>query len=78
MPGAMAVAARRRAIALTMLGFVLLPPDRWFGVDKLKHFLVSALVHSASYTASRAVGMNRSNANVAAGVSTGTIGILRV
>ncbi len=27
------------------------PPDRWFGVDKLKHFVVSALAQSVAYGA---------------------------
>ena len=39
-------------LALALLG----PPDRWFGVDKLKHFVVSALAQSVSYSALQYAG----------------------
>ena len=31
-------------------------PDRWFGADKLKHFVVSALAQSAAYSALQYAG----------------------
>ena len=32
--------------------------DSWFGIDKLKHFLMSAFIESVSYSAAQAMGAN--------------------
>jgi uncharacterized protein YfiM (DUF2279 family) len=55
------------------------PPviGRWFGADKLKHFLMSALVQSTTFSAARAAGMTRSNAQIVGGVSTTSIALLK-
>lgn len=51
-------------------------PDRWFAVDKTKHFFTAAFVQSVSFSALRATGLSR-NASLAgatvvsAGVSIG-------
>ena len=50
-------------------------PDRWFGPDKVKHFLMTAFIQSASFSVARAAGMPRSNAQVVAGVSSAAFGI---
>ena len=50
------------------------PPDRWFGVDKLKHFVVSALAQSVTVGALQYVGAGPRAAvggSVAAGVALG-------
>jgi uncharacterized protein YfiM (DUF2279 family) len=51
--------------------------DGWFGVDKVKHFFMSALVQSAAFSAARTVKLSRSNAHVVASVSTAVVGIGR-
>jgi putative lipoprotein len=53
------------------------PKDRWIGVDKVKHFFVSAFVHSVAYSAARAAKLSASNAQAAAGVVTGVVGVGR-
>lgn len=35
------------------------PPERWFGEDKIKHFLTSFVLTSLSTSAGRAVGFDR-------------------
>jgi putative lipoprotein len=49
--------------------------DRWFGPDKVKHFLMSAFIQSATFSAARAAKSSRSNAQVIAGVSSTVFGI---
>ncbi len=44
-------------------------PDSWFGVDKIKHFFISAFIESVSYSALQAAGMRHRSA------MTGAIGI---
>jgi uncharacterized protein YfiM (DUF2279 family) len=64
--------------ALLFASLLALPPkDGWFGVDKVKHFLVSAFVQSATFSAARAAKVPRSNAHALAGVSTAVAGIGR-
>jgi len=33
--------------------------DSWFGVDKIKHFFMSAFIESLTYSALQAAGVNR-------------------
>lgn len=47
------------------------------GVDKVKHFFMSAFVQSVSFSVARAAGADRADAQVAAGISTMSIGILK-
>jgi putative lipoprotein len=47
--------------------------DRWFGVDKAKHFFISAFVESVTYSALRAVNVRHDPALIAA--STLTLGV---
>ena len=64
--------------ALLLASLLAAPPkDGWFGVDKVKHFLVSAFVQSATFSAARAAKVPRPNAHVLAGVSTAAAGIGR-
>ena len=64
--------------ALLLATLIVAPPtDRWFGVDKVKHFMISAFVQSAAFSAARAAGVNRPNAQLLAGVSTAVVGIGR-
>ena len=44
-------------------------PDPWFGVDKVKHFFMSAFINSVSYSALQAAHVNHRSA------MTGAIGI---
>jgi uncharacterized protein YfiM (DUF2279 family) len=46
--------------------------DRWFGVDKVKHFFMGAFVQSVSYSAIRAAGgTHRGSLAGATGVTAG-------
>lgn len=47
------------------------------GPDKVKHFFMSALVQSVSFSIARAAGADRSSAQVAAGISTMSVGLLK-
>ena len=51
--------------------------DRWFGADKVKHFLMSALVQSATYSASRVARIDRSASQIAAGGTVLAIGVAK-
>ena len=47
-------------LAANLLFAQVAPPhtDSWFGIDKLKHFLVSAFIESVSYSALQAARVN--------------------
>lgn len=51
--------------------------DRWFGADKLKHFLMSALVQSTTYSAARAAGVDRGASQALGGAGVATVGVLK-
>jgi uncharacterized protein YfiM (DUF2279 family) len=51
------------------------PRDAWLGSDKLKHFLLSAFVQSASFSIARLTGGNRGTAQIAGGVAAATAGL---
>ena len=50
---------------------------RWFGADKVKHFLMSALVQSVTYSAGRTAGLDRSLSQGVAGTAVLTIGVVK-
>lgn len=51
--------------------------DSWFGIDKIKHFFISAFIESVSYSALQAAGANyRTARNGAIGVSA-AVGVAR-
>lgn len=51
--------------------------DSWFGIDKIKHFFISAFIESISYSALQASGVKRRPAlGTAIGVSA-TFGVAR-
>jgi putative lipoprotein len=49
--------------------------DRWFGADKLKHFLMSALIQSTTFSAARAAGLDKSASQVAGGAAVVGLGL---
>lgn len=49
--------------------------DRWFGVDKVKHFAVSALAESVAYSALQAAGVDRGPALATATAATLSLGL---
>jgi len=51
--------------------------DSWFGVDKVKHFFMSAFVTSVSYSAIQAAGGNRKTAMVGAVGTSMAVGFAR-
>jgi uncharacterized protein YfiM (DUF2279 family) len=69
------VTAGARAVAVVALLGVVAPPGGWFGTDKIKHFLMSALVHSTAFSIARAARSDRSGAQVAGTISAATVGV---
>lgn len=67
------------ALAMIVNLHAATPPraDPWFGVDKAKHFLVSAFVQSVSYATLRTAGVHNRGALVGASVVTLTVGLGR-
>jgi len=49
--------------------------DAWVGVDKVKHFLMSAFIQSAAFSVARLAKVSRSNAQVVGGVSSVAFGV---
>ena len=68
----------RRVVGFAVVAVLALPPrDAWFGSDKVKHFLMSALVNSATFSIARASGVQHSSA-MAAGVGGAlTVGLIK-
>lgn len=61
-------------------GFILalqVPPDNWFGADKIKHFLVSAFVQSVSYSALRLTNLEHGDALLGASGVTALVAVGR-
>lgn len=61
------MSSRRRCelLSLAALALVLRLPivfDGWFGADKIKHFVVSALLQSVTYSAAQAAGADKGDA----------------
>jgi uncharacterized protein YfiM (DUF2279 family) len=52
-----------------------LPPDRWFGPDKLQHFFLSAFVQSATYGGLRRAGAEQGSALGGASLVTAVAGV---
>jgi putative lipoprotein len=51
--------------------------DSWFGLDKLKHFFLSAFATSVSFSALQATGANRNTAMAGAIGASAALGISR-
>ncbi len=51
--------------------------DSWFGIDKLKHFFLSAFATSVSFSALQAAGANRTTAMTGAIGASAALGISR-
>jgi putative lipoprotein len=51
--------------------------NRWFGADKIKHFLMSALVQSATYSVGRIAGVDRSASQVTGAAAVLSIGVAK-
>jgi uncharacterized protein YfiM (DUF2279 family) len=49
--------------------------DRWFSVDKTKHFFTAAMVQSVSFTTLRTAGVSKNQALVGATVVSGAASI---
>lgn len=64
-------------LATALLVSAAAPPGGWFGRDKLKHFLMSALVHSTAFSIARASRVDRPGAQVAGAVSATAVGLLK-
>jgi uncharacterized protein YfiM (DUF2279 family) len=63
---------------LIALAFLAQPPgDHWLGADKVKHFLLSAMVESIGVSAARAAGASAKSSHVVGGILTAGVGIGR-
>lgn len=66
---------------LLLATILLTPPpatsDGWFGIDKVKHFLVSAFIQSVSFAALETAGADRRSALVGASGVTMGVGLAR-
>lgn len=51
--------------------------DSWFGIDKIKHFLISAFIESVAYSGLQAAGVNRRPAVAGAIGITAAVGVAR-
>jgi putative lipoprotein len=51
--------------------------DSWFGIDKIKHFFISAFIESVSYSALQATGVQRKSALTGAIGVTAALGVAR-
>lgn len=51
------------------------PRDRWFGADKVKHFLTSAFVQGATYATLQAAGAEHGPALAGASAVTLSVGV---
>ena len=67
--------ARAHVSAVLAFALALPPLGSWFGADKLKHFLMTAFVQSAAFSASRAAGTDRRLSNVVGAVASAAVGV---
>lgn len=61
--------------ALALAAALYAPGDGWLGMDKVKHFFMSAFVQSVSYSALRSVRVDHERALVGASVATFAVGV---
>jgi len=52
-------------------------PGRWFGADKLKHFLLSAMMQSTVYSGARAAGADHAASQAIGGAVVLSFGVLK-
>lgn len=50
-------------------------PDRWFAVDKAKHFFAAAFVQTVSFSAFRSVGVSRGAALAGASLVSASVSV---
>ena len=63
----------RILVVVAFLGW----PRSWFGADKLKHFTLSAFIHSATFSLARSARMDRAASQWSAAGTTMTIGVVK-
>jgi uncharacterized protein YfiM (DUF2279 family) len=64
-----------KVLALTLALQGPLPGSPWLGADKVKHFLMSAFVHSTAFSAARWAGADRGTSQIVGGLASGGIGV---
>lgn len=62
---------------MAVIAILQLPPtlDRWFGADKLKHFLMSALIQSTTYSVARTARVDRTPSQLAGAAAVVGLGV---
>jgi uncharacterized protein YfiM (DUF2279 family) len=63
--------------AFALAACVAVQDGLWPGSDKVKHFFLSALVQSVSFSVARVAGADRAEAQTAAAIATMSVGILK-
>lgn len=51
------------------------PLGNWLGADKIKHFLMSAMIHSLTFSAARTARLARPASQAAGGISVASFGV---
>jgi len=51
------------------------PFGNWIGADKIKHFLMSVMIQSVSFSAARTAGLGKPASQIAGGVSVAAFGL---
>ena len=62
---------------LALVAALHAPPLPLPSADKVKHFFMSAFIHSTVYTAARAAGIDKPAAQLSAGAVTMTVGVFK-
>jgi len=71
-------AALTSNVAVAQAGTARPPhPDPWFGIDKVKHFFMSAFINTVSYSALQAARVNHRSAMAGAIGITMAVGVAR-
>lgn len=51
------------------------PGGSWLGADKVKHFLMSAFVHSTTFSIARWTGANHASSQIVGGIASASAGV---
>lgn len=64
-----------KILALTAMLHTAWPGGPWFGADKVKHFLMSAMVQSVTFSTARWAGASRADSHLAGAAASVSVGL---